>query len=150
MAGSFTTTVARVPMPRRRSSNTHWWACIWVPTGCQQLLQFSYVLAMQVGREKMFSFISDMIEKVPTSIGADGADGHLVVPDELLHQTGKRLRLCYELIEPSPMTPEEILMKLICDRDDIACLDDLTSFTNLSSLQRSESPSPPPPYPFSS
>ena len=85
---------------------------------------------MKVGRDEMFSFISDMIEKVPTSIGGDGADGHLVVPDELLLQSGKRLRLCYELTEPSPMTLEEQLIKLTCDRDDIACLDDLTSFTN--------------------
>lgn len=103
------------------------------------------VLTMQVGRDEMFSFISDMIEKMPTSIGADGPDGYLVVPDELPLQSGKRLKLCYELTEPSPMTLEDQLIKLICDGDDIACLDDLTSFATPFSLRRSESPSPPPP-----
>jgi hypothetical protein len=80
----------------------------------------------------MYEFINNMLSSMPENTGGD-TDGRVVMPDELPVPNGKRLRLCEKLVELSHLSPEEQLIKMICDSNDVACLHDVDHLSPFNS-----------------
>lgn len=75
-----------------------------------------------LGMDTMYEFVNDMISNIQNDVGMDGRGG-VVLPDSL--PASKRIKLCQEFVEKPAMSAGELLAKIACDRDDVACMRDV-------------------------
>ena len=85
--------------------------------------------------DTLYAFINDMLKSVPADVGSD-VNERVVLPDNL--PSPKRVKLCYQLLAKSALSAGELLIKMMYDRDDVACMRDVEEYP-FASL-----PSPPP------
>lgn len=77
-----------------------------------------------LGMDTMYTFVNDMVSNIGDDVGMDDpGHGGVILPDDL--PAPKRVKLCQQLIARPAMSAGELLAKIACDRDDIACMYDV-------------------------
>ncbi len=77
-----------------------------------------------LGMDTMYKFVNDMVSNIHDDVGMDDlAMTRVILPEDL--PAPKRVKLCQQLIARPAMSAGELLAKIVCDRDDVACMRDV-------------------------